>query len=116
MTVKLKAKNVRDIIDAFESRISFFSQLKQKELEKLASIAYYRELLSYYYVVHEQLENKKEIKAFSKEIRTKLRMGKKFIISSKKDYGKWLAKYFLFLYFGKITIIIHKLRMQIINE
>ena len=76
MTVKVSKKNIRDIIDAFEERNTYFETRNESILSIQAREAYYRELLSYYYVVNTALDDKKAVVEFSSEITRKLEQGK----------------------------------------
>lgn len=108
MTVKVGKKNIRDIIDAFEARNAYFEARNESDLSIQAREAYYRELLSYYYVVNTALDNKKAVAEFSLEITRKLKQGKQFIKNS-KALKPWKRKYWLFYYLRPVSLVIYKM-------
>lgn len=108
MTVKVGKKNIRDIIDAFEARNAYFEIRNENALSIQAREAYYRELLSYYYVVNTALDDKKAVAEFSLEIIQKLKQGKQFIKNS-KALKLWRRKYWLFYYLRPFSLAIYKI-------
>lgn len=108
MTVKVRRKNIRDIVDAFEVRNAYFMDRNENGLSVQAREAYYRELLSYYYVVNTALEDENAVYEFSSEITQKLKQGKQFIKDS-KALKTWRTKYWFFYYLRPITLLMYKI-------
>lgn len=109
MTVKVRPKNIRDILDAFEHRWHYFEENGEKYLTDIAKAAYCRELLSYYYVVNGSLEDKNAVRDFSREIADKLKLMKGFVLKS-SHLTKYRKKFLIFYYLRKPSVWISNLR------
>lgn len=97
MTVRLREKNVVDVLDSFEYRWHFFEQAKDEELAELSKYVYVRNLLSYYYLIQSAVEDKQVVRRLMYNLRDKLYEHRKFILNT--DYSKGKRKKFLFFYY-----------------
>lgn len=111
MTSALKEKNVRDVIDALDSRWHYFEQCHDEELEEMAKATYMRELLSYYYVVESRLQGKTGKEKLSEEIVDKLNENKEYVLNS-KYLARSKKKFFLFYNMRLLTTLVSNIRFK----
>lgn len=111
MTVTIKEKNVRDVLDALESRWHYFELNHDEELVEMAKATYMRELLSYYYVVNGRLQDEAGKDRLSEEIVNQLNENKEYILRSEYLAGSKI-KYFLFYNIRLLTTLVSNIRFK----
>lgn len=109
MTVPIKKKNIRDVIDAFDYRWHYFEARNEHELAALAKASFFSILLSYYYIAKVKIKDRNDSKLLSDEILGRLCKEKNYILHN-EYLKKRRFKFNMFFYARPLTLVFNKIR------
>lgn len=112
MTIPIREKNVRDLLDAYEYRWQYFLERNESELADMAKAEYMSELLSFYYIVNGRLTNKDSIKEFNNEIICKLKQYKSYVLNTDKLSDRRM-KFLVFYQLRLLSTLLSNLRYKL---
>lgn len=111
MTVELREKNVRDVLDAFVERYRCFENVGDVELAELAKVVYFNNLLSYHYSISALMHDRNSADKLLKEIRCELTANKNYILNSTLMRNNRI-KFILYYYFPIFSTFISNFRFK----
>ncbi len=97
MSASVKSKNIKDVTDMMEERISFFEEENELELAEMAAAYYYRTTLTNYVTAITRLHDQQ----LASELKRKLYENKLSIMKNKR-LGNRKIKFIIFYYFPHI--------------